>query len=173
MKKLKGRGARLLKTIHIVCIAIWFGGVMSWFPLVYGADLTDYESTRTAYLHMRSIAWNVIGWGGIGSLLSGLMNALLTNWGLFKHKWVTFKFFAVICLILYGMFFLEDRMMLNIGLFEEIGQAALVNEDFLRNHMYIRRGLLIEALAFVIIISVSVFKPWSHWKKRTEPGTTA
>jgi len=77
MKKLKGRGARLLKTAHIVCIAIWFGGVMSW------SILTDYQSTRAAYLNMRSIAWNVIGWGGIGSLLTGLMNALLTNMGAF------------------------------------------------------------------------------------------
>lgn len=165
MKKLKGKGTRLLKTIHIVCIAIWFGGVMSWIPLVYGADLSDYESTRAAYLNMRSIAWNVIGWGGIGSLLTGLMNALLTNWGLFKHKWVTFKFFAVICLILYGMFFLEAKMLLNIDLFEEMGKATLVNDDFLMNHSYIRRGLIFEVLAFVTIISVSVFKPWSNRKK--------
>ena len=165
MKKLKGRGARFLKPIHIVCIAIWFGGVMSWFPLVYGADLSDYDSTRAAYLNMRSIAWNVIGWGGIGSLLTGLMNALLTNWGLFKHKWVTFKFFAVICLILYGMFFLEARMLLNIDLLEDMGRVALADNDFLRNHLYIRRGLLIEVLAFVTIISVSVFKPFKKWRQ--------
>lgn len=43
-----------------------------------------------------------------------MTNGLLTNWGIFKHKWVTFKFFTVICLILYGMFFLEDQMLLNI-----------------------------------------------------------
>jgi uncharacterized membrane protein len=159
MKKLSGKGAKFLKTIHIVCIAIWFGGVMNWFPLVYGADLSHFESTRAAYLNMRSIAWNVIGWGGIGSLLTGLLNALLTNWGLFKHKWITFKFFTVICLILYGMFFLESRMLLNIDLLEEMGRTALVNEDFLRNHTYIRRGLVFEGLAFIAIIMISVFKP--------------
>ena len=160
MKKLTGKGARFLKTIHIVCIAIWFGGVMSWFPLVYGADISNFETTYAAYLNMRSIAWNVIGWGGIGSLLTGLMNALFTNWGFFKYKWITVKFFTVVCLILYGMFFLEARMLLNIDLLELNGASALESEAFLRNHAYIRYGLILEVAVFVFIISVSVFKPW-------------
>jgi len=166
MKKLTVKRARFLKTIHIVCIAIWFGGVMSWFPLVYGADLSDYESTRAAYLNMRAIAWNVIGWGGIGSLLTGLMIALFTNWGLFKHKWITVKFFTVVCLVLYGMFFLEARMLLNIDLLELNGASVLDNEPFLRNHSYIRYGLIFEALVFIIIIIISVFKPWGKWSNR-------
>lgn len=165
MKKLKGKGARLLKTIHIICIAIWFGGVMSWFPLVYGADLSDYESTRAAYLNMRSIAWNVIGWGGIGSLLTGLMNGLFTNWGIFKHKWVTVKFFTVICLILYGMFFLEARMLLNLELLELNGSAALASKDLMKNHYYIKYGLILEALVFISLIMVSVFKPFGKWQR--------
>jgi hypothetical protein len=79
MKKTGRKGAKLLKTVHLICVAIWFGGVMSWFPLVYGIDLQEFDSTYTGYLNMRSIAWNVIGWGGIGSFFTGVMNGLFTN----------------------------------------------------------------------------------------------
>ncbi len=84
----------------------------------------------------------------------------LPSGSFFKHKWITVKFITVVCLILYGMFFLETRMLLNIDLLELNGASALESEAFQRNHKYIRYGLILEIAVFVFIISVSVFKPW-------------
>lgn len=164
MKKLGPKGSRYLKIIHICCIAIWFGGVMSWFPLVFQSDLADFEQTKTTYYNLRSIAWNVIGWGGISSFLSGLLLGTITNtWRLFKHHWVTVKFFTVIGLILFGMFFLEDLMLTNLDLLINEQGAALSEPEFQHNHDLIKVGLLIEAFVFIGIIAVSILKP-KFWK---------
>ncbi|SHF82046.1 hypothetical protein SAMN05443144_113149 [Fodinibius roseus] len=159
MKKLGPKGSRVLKIMHICCIAIWFGGVMSWFPLVFQSDLADFEQTKTTYYNLRSIAWNVIGWGGISSFLTGLLLGTITNtWRLFKHRWVTVKFFTVVGLILFGMFFLEDLMLTNLDLLIN-GQAALSDPSFQNNHYLIKVGLLFEAFIFVTIITISILKP--------------
>lgn len=159
MKKLGPKGSRLLKIIHICCIAIWFGGVMSWFPLIFQSDLADVEQTKTTYYNLRSIAWNVIGWGGISSFFTGLLLATLTQWKLFKHRWVTVKFFTVICLILFGMFFLEDLMLTNLDLLLNEESNTLSNSTFQHNHYLIKIGLLIEAFVFVSLITISILKP--------------
>jgi hypothetical protein len=51
-------------------------------PLLFKMDTSNYNATLLTYLSMRDIAWNVIGWGGIGSLFSGLTLAIFTSWGL-------------------------------------------------------------------------------------------
>lgn len=157
--KLGAKGSKILKIIHLAFIAIWFGGVLTWYPLVFGNEFTGFESTYATYLNMRSIAWNVIGWGGIGSLFSGLLLGLLGTWSLFRHRWVTIKFFTVIALICFGMFFLEDLMLRNVELLETIGEQALKDPVFTRNHGLIKTGLISEALVFISIIGISVFKP--------------
>lgn len=159
MKKLGPKGSRLLKIIHICCIAVWFGGVMSWFPLVFQSDLADFEQTKTTYYNLRSIAWNVIGWGGISSFFTGLLLGTITHtWRLFKHRWVTVKFFTVIGLILFGMFFLEDLMLTNLDLLLN-EQTALSDPVFLYNHNLIKTGLVFEAFVFIGVITISVLKP--------------
>ena len=42
-------------------------------------------------LSMKLIDDFVIIPGGVGSLLTGLLYSIFTNWGWFKHKWVTTK----------------------------------------------------------------------------------
>lgn len=159
MKKLGPKGSRALKIIHICCIAIWFGGVMSWFPLVFQADLSDFEQTKTTYYNLRSIAWNVIGWGGISSFITGFLLGTFTRWRLFKHGWVTAKFFTVIGLILFGMFFLEDLMLTNLDLLINSQASVLNDPDFQHNHSLIKVGLLFEAFVFISVIAVSILKP--------------
>lgn len=165
MKKLSAKGSKYLKIIHLIFVAIWFGGFMTWYPLVLGNGLTEYESAYTTYLNMRSIAWNVIGWGGIGSLSTGVLLGLFGNWSLFRHRWVAVKFFTVIGLIFFGMFFLEELMLSNIELLEEQNVRALSHSRFLDNHQWIKKGLIFEAVVFVTLVTISVIKPWR--KKRS------
>src|SRR5687768_1778426 len=97
--KLSPRASKLLKAIPIFCITLWIGGLLTWVPLVYGMPLKDKASTYTTYLNLRVIAWNVIGWGGIGSFVTGVLNGLLTAWGLFRHRWIILKLVITITMI--------------------------------------------------------------------------
>ena len=65
MKRLSVHNARPLKILHLACTSLWLGGLAAWLPLVFG-PMQSVEVAQATYLHLRAIAWNVIGWGGIG-----------------------------------------------------------------------------------------------------------
>lgn len=101
----------------------------------------------------------MIGWGGISSFFTGVLPGTFTKWKLFKHLWVTVKFFVVIGLILFGMFYLESRMLINLDLLIH-SEASVVNDPVLiRNHHLIKAGLLFETVAVITIIAISILKP--------------
>jgi hypothetical protein len=84
----------------------WLGAV-SVFVALAAAGLTseDAQLVRAAYLTMDWAAWFVLVPLSVASLLTGLVQALGTKWGLFRHYWVLAKLlinlFATIVLLLY------------------------------------------------------------------------
>lgn len=114
---------------------------------------------------MIAIAHNVIGWGGIGTFVTGLLNAWLSKWGFFKYKWVTFKLIIIIPLILFGMFFMEASILENINLLEQNGTFALQNQQFIENIEQVTLGAYFELSIFLFISIISSVKPFSNQLK--------
>lgn len=160
MKKLSKKSAKTVLVVHLFFLALWLGGVVSILALLFNTDIKDFNATLSTYSHMKTVAQNVIGWGGIGTLLTGLILAIFTHWGLFKHKWVITKFVLVIGLILFGMFFNEHRILENLQLLENQPESALNTTQLLDNHRTLKIGLIIGAIGYVIVISIATFKPW-------------
>jgi hypothetical protein len=150
------RGARVLKVVHLALTGVWLGCVVALFPSAFGADIHDAQSVRLTYLHLRSIAWNVIGWGGIGSLATGLAIGVFTPWGVFRHRWVIAKLLLTVYAIMFGMFFVERHMLAGLALLESGSGSAVL---FSHHHRWFLTGLLAQAIAFTTIIAVAVFKP--------------
>lgn len=164
MKKLGNKSGKAVLTLHFCSLALWLGGVLSCLPILFQSDINSYINVHTSYIHMREIAWNVIGWGGIGGFLTGLILAIFTNWGLFRHNWIKVKLFLTVALILFGMFFNEHRILNNIELLEKNGKEALVDQTFLSNHNTLKIGMVSASTGFVILILVAVYKPWMRNK---------
>ncbi|TGK00756.1 hypothetical protein EHO59_12520 [Leptospira semungkisensis] len=165
MKKLGPKGSKLLKSIHIIFVSIWVGGVASWLPLLFGSHVTEMGSTYLTYLSMRAIAWNVIGWGGMGSLFTGILNGIFTPWEIWKYKWVTVKFLIVSLQILFGIFFIEKRLLENISIIETEASSAVSNPVFLENHFWMQWGIAAQCCVFSLVIFISVWKPWGKNSK--------
>jgi hypothetical protein len=72
---------------------------------VVGLTSQDAQTVRGAYLVMEPAAWFVLVPLALGSLLTGIVQSLGTEWGLFRHYWVLFKLlitvFATIVLLIY------------------------------------------------------------------------
>jgi len=154
---------KMLLIVHLVFMACWIGGAISWLPLIFKMDTGNYEATLTTYRNMKSIAFGVIGWGGIGSFLTGLLLGIFSPWKLFVHKWVTVKFVLVIGLIASGMKLIEPLMLENLRLLET-GRDALNDPLFLHNHSTIVWRILVEEAGFISIITIALFKPWRKFK---------
>ncbi|MGH9967668.1 MAG: hypothetical protein ACREBG_07510, partial [Pyrinomonadaceae bacterium] len=84
-------------TTHVVSSVGWLGAVASFLALtLVGLTSKDNQMVRAAYLAMELTAWFVIVPLAIASLLTGLVQALGTTWGLFRHYWVLVKLLLTI-----------------------------------------------------------------------------
>src|SRR5918992_4583173 len=96
----------LALAVHITLSVGWIGAVAGYIALdVAAATSRNAETLRACYLAMELIAWYVIVPLALASLLTGLVMALGTNWGLFRHYWVAISFgltvFAVVILFVH------------------------------------------------------------------------
>jgi hypothetical protein len=91
---------------HVSTSVGWLGAVVTFLALaVTGLTRQDAQLVRAAYLAMEVTGWFVLVPLSLASLLTGLVQALGTEWGLFRHYWVFFKLLinviATIVLLMY------------------------------------------------------------------------
>src|SRR5918995_5360281 len=80
-------------TAHITFSVGWLGAVVAYLALaVAGLTVHDVQMVRAAYLSMELIGWFVIVPFSLAALLTGLVQSLGTQWGLFRHYWILVKF---------------------------------------------------------------------------------
>ncbi|MFN2470988.1 MAG: DUF2269 domain-containing protein [Gaiellaceae bacterium] len=86
------RVRKLALTAHVVSSVGWLGAVVVFLVLaVVGLTSQHVQTVRGAYLVMEPAGWFVLVPLAFASLLTGLVQALGTTWGLFRHYWVLFK----------------------------------------------------------------------------------
>jgi len=100
------RVTNLMLTAHVTTSVGWLGAVACFLALsLVGLTSPDEQTVRAAYLVMAPTGWFVLVPLSVASLLTGLVQSLGTNWGLFRHYWVLFKLlmnvFATIVLLMY------------------------------------------------------------------------
>lgn len=88
---------KLALTAHASFSLGWFGSVGAFLALaISGLTSGDTQFVRGAYLSMNTIGWFVIVPMSISSLFTGVVQALGTPWGLFRHYWVVVKLFITV-----------------------------------------------------------------------------
>lgn len=144
---------------HISSSVGWFGAVVGFLVLaVAGLNSQNVQFVRGFYLAMELTGWYVIVPFCLASLATGLIVSLGSKWGLFRHYWVSSKFFLTIVstLILFGF----TQTLSRIG-----GLAAdtTMPIEELRNLtqspiLHSSGGLLV----LLVNTALSVYKPWGR-----------
>jgi hypothetical protein len=91
---------------HLTFSVGWIGTVLAYLGLGIAAVTShDAQTVRAAWIAMELTGWYVIVPLALASLLTGLVMALGTKWGLFRHYWVLFSLaltvFATVVLLLH------------------------------------------------------------------------
>jgi hypothetical protein len=77
---------------HLTFSVGWIGAVVAYLGLGVAAVTSQGAQTvRAAWIAMELTGWFVIVPLALASLLTGLVMALGTKWGLFRHYWVLFS----------------------------------------------------------------------------------
>jgi hypothetical protein len=90
---------------HLAFSVGWIGALVAYLALGVAAATGEARTVRAAWIAMELVGWYVIVPFAIASLLTGLVMALGTKWGLFRYYWVLISFvltiFATIVLLLH------------------------------------------------------------------------
>ncbi|MGE8079692.1 DUF2269 domain-containing protein [Peribacillus loiseleuriae] len=164
MKKLGPVGMKWLKIFHIILVALFFGGIMSSLALHFGFKLATYNEAFEIYKGLVVVSDYIIRIGAVGTLLIGVIYGFLTNWGFFKHKWITVKWILFIIQTLIGIFIVDHLMMANMAILEKEQSIALNNPVFISNHLLRQQAVILQVVITVFIICISVLKPWKKKK---------
>lgn len=152
---------KLALTAHVSTSVGWLGAVLVFLALVIaGLTSEDFRFVRAVYLISKPILWFVIVPLALASLLTGVVQAFGTRWGLIGHYWVLFKFVLTIVATLvllqytetvsyFAVIALEVDSISRTGLFSYLLHAA--------------GGLLL----LLLTTTLSIYKPrgmtpWAH-----------
>ena len=90
---MKPRLRKFALSVHLTFSVGWIGAVIAYLALgVAAVSSEDVQSVRAAWTAMELTGWFVIVPLALASLLTGLVMALGTRWGLFRHYWVSISF---------------------------------------------------------------------------------
>jgi hypothetical protein len=80
---------KLALIVHLVFSVGWIGAVVVYLVLGISAVTSkDAQTVRAVWIAMELVGWSAIVPLALGSVLTGLVMALATPWGLFRHYWV-------------------------------------------------------------------------------------
>ena len=167
-----GPGLRkLVLTIHLTFSVGWIGAVVAYLVLgVSAVGSRDAQTVRGAWIAMELIGWSAIVPLAVGSVLTGLVMALATAWGLFQHYWV---------LITLGLtLFSVGILLLHLPTVSALASAARVADAATLRSLggdllHPSAGLLV----LLVITVLNVYKPrgltpygWRKQREARSPG---
>jgi hypothetical protein len=151
---------KILLTTHIATSVSWIGAAAAFLVLaISGLSAVQQDKIRMCYVAMDMIAWYAILPLSLTALSIGILQSLLSPWGLFRHNWVVAK----LALTVFATVILVTKMPLIRQL------AELAEKNLLGNPAH-RPGqieLLVHSagglVLLITITALSVFKPWGKF----------
>ncbi|PKN27686.1 MAG: hypothetical protein CVU64_15410, partial [Deltaproteobacteria bacterium HGW-Deltaproteobacteria-21] len=94
--------------------------------------------------------------------------SLKTNWGWFKHRWVTVKWVINLYGVIFGTFWLGPWLNSLPPIAKTQGIQALSDPVFVHNRTMLLVFGTFQAATCVFAVFVSVLKPWKTRSQRSE-----
>jgi hypothetical protein len=147
---------KLTLTAHVTVSVGWLGAAVAYLALAVTAlRTTDVAEARASFQVLQTVAWFAILPLCLAASATGLLQALATEWGLVRHRWIIVKavLTAIGTAILLGHIPAIDRM-----------SAVATNGESLDAVGHLPTQLVVHATGGVILLvaiaTISVFKPW-------------
>jgi len=158
-------------TAHVVFSVGWLGAVAAFLvPSIAGLNSRDIGVVAGAYLSMNLIGLYVIVPMSLASLATGLVQALGTQWGLFRHYWVLMKFLLAL-LATYALLMHQFTAVAQAAKLVSGAAAGTLPGAELRSVGTELLGDVSGAvLVLLVVTTLSVYKPWglTRYGRRTQ-----
>lgn len=163
---------RFALTAHVTSSVGWLGAVAGFLALaVAGLTSPDAQMVRAAYLAMALTGWFVIVPLSLVSLLTGLVQALGTRWGLFRHYWVLMKLLiSILATVLLLVHMRPTTYLADVAATRTLSSVDLRG---LRTQLVADAGAALVAL--LVNTTLSIYKPRgiTRFGRRQQPEERA
>ena len=142
-------------TAHVFVSVGWPGAVIAYLALAITALVSDdADVIRSASASTLIIGWVILVPLSLLALITGVIQSLITRWGLFQHWWVVAKLaLTLICTgVLIEHMLVMDQMPGHAGM----AHAAESRAAQVPHLLHAGLGLLL----LLVITTLSVYKPW-------------
>ena len=144
---------------HVTSSVGWLGAVLTFVALaIAGVTSDDAGLVTSAYLAMAFVGWYVIVPFSLAALLSGVVQAIGTEWGLFRHYWIVIK----LLLTIGASALLPLHLQVATRLSSLAVQQPFGVDDWRRLRLQIAVDAAAAVLVLVIATTLSVYKPWGR-----------
>jgi hypothetical protein len=147
---------KLMLTAHVSVAVGWFGAVAAFLALaLMNLDGADGQQIGAAALAMQRLSTTVLVPLAVASLVTGVVQALRTPWGLLRHHWVVIK----LLLTVFSLFALLMHLLPIHALGEAAARGVVSGDevDQLRLQLLVDSGAAL--LVLLVTIALSVLKP--------------
>ncbi|WP_405861230.1 DUF2269 domain-containing protein [Streptomyces sp. NBC_00090] len=155
--RLKRPARRATLVVHVVSAASWLGLALGLLAL--GITAATTESAPVLEASVRSMK-TMVDWlvfpVALLTLLTGLLMALASNWGLARHRWIYTKFWLTLAMIA-GTFFGFRDAIVNTYTDVTAGHPLADAGDVLL-------GPMVSLASYVFMMTISILKPWGLTK---------
>lgn len=150
---------KFVLTAHVASSVGWLGAVAVFVALaVTGLTTLDNQLARAMCQSLAVSAWYIVVPLCFASLLTGVIQAVGTKWGLFKHYWIVVKLFLTVAMTLLLLLHLEPINYLAKTAAHP-SFSGTKNADALIN-LVAKAGAAV--LALIATTTISIYKPWGR-----------
>lgn len=156
-------------TGHVTFSVGWMGAVACFLALaVAGLAGRDAQLVRGAYVALKVIGWFVLVPLSFASLLTGLIQALGTGWGLLSHYWILFK--LVTTVIATALLLVHMQVAGHVA--EAAASSDLTGGELAGMRVQLTADAGAALLVLLVAVALSVYKPRGMtrhgWRKLPE-----
>jgi len=147
----------------------WFGGTLCLLALnVVVARAGSLPELLITDQNLHMLDETFIKFPALGTLITGLLLAVLTNWGLTNYYWIITKEVLTIAIIAFGIFGMNRWTSETSSLLASQGWEALQVPFYAVNRSRVLNGAIINSLGMGFIVLVTYLKPWGKRKRHSD-----
>jgi hypothetical protein len=166
------RPRKILFAAHVAVSVAWLGVVGCQFTLATAIAVSGDAKVQYAGFTMMALLDNVfLGVTSTFAVITGLVHAVGTRWGLMQRRWVAAKFYATLAVQMVGFAVIHQSIQKG-NLIETAGDTPVrtAETDALGVLLSCVTGAAMLTLISMVIISV--FKPWGFTRRGRRTART-
>jgi hypothetical protein len=156
-----------LLTLHLLFSGIMLGVAVVFLVLSIAAATTKDDSVvQACYTGMHVLSKTAVRGSTVGTVVSGVMLTVLTQWGLFKFYWIIVKEGLTLLSIALGPFGMYFWTLKAVELTSAKGLVAAHSPAFIVNSEQLWTGIILQTMSLAAMFVISVFKPWGRVQRK-------